>query len=172
MRMAHASLTARLNKLETETRELVHALDQLHKDAETAESLSRAMKADDIETYLAPVNRLSVAAGLEPLARAARLSSFTYKLSPGRAPENDYALADADGLVESAIMFEAEAPHDLAVYRFVTHMARQLPGRTRLRALTLERMNLNEKETLSALNVRAIATIDWLANKPGVTERP
>ncbi len=170
LRMAHGGLNARLQKLEDETRDLTQALDQLHKDAETAEKLSRSMKADEMEAYLAPVDRLKITAQFEPLARAAHMGKFTYTLLPERPLKHDYALADAEGLVESSLTFDAEAPHDAAVYRFIDRLMRQLPGRAQLRSLTLDRMSMDDKAPLSPLNVRASAEIDWIANKSVTAE--
>jgi hypothetical protein len=164
MRYGHEILTERLQKLDAEKRTLTGALQQLRGDAAAAERLSKAIKAEDVAAYLAPADRLQITAQLEPLATVSRLGNFTYALSPEQPFKPEQASPDTDGLVESVLTFEADAPHDGDAYRFIDRLLHRLPGRARLRQLVIERSQASIDGPLAASNIRLNATIGWLAN--------
>ncbi|MDD5585946.1 MAG: hypothetical protein PHY92_03190 [Alphaproteobacteria bacterium] len=164
LRYGHDALTARLQKSDAAKKNLTTVLQQLRDDAATAERLSRAIKAGEAAAYLAPADRLQITAQLEPLATASRLGRFTYTLSPEQPFKPEQASPDTDGLAESVLTFEADAPHDGDAYRFIERLLRRLPGRARLRQLAIENTNAANAGPLAVANVRLNATVDWLAN--------
>lgn len=165
LRYSHEILTGRVENLNAEKKTLASTLQHLRDDAATAERLNRAIKAENAAAYLAPVDRLQITAQLEPLAVVSRLGRFTYTLSPEQPFKPDQASPDTDGLAESVLTFEADAPHDGDAYRFAERLLRRLPGHARLRQLVIERTQAFNAETLAAVNVHMNATIDWLTNE-------
>ena len=164
LRAAQNILTQKSQRLETEKQNLSQTLQHLRDDAATAERLSRALKAGWAQTYLAPVDRRQMAAQLEPLAAASRLGRFTYTLLPEQPFKPEPALPDTEGLVQSALTVEADAPHDGDATHFIQRLLQALPGRAQLQQLALERPEANTTAPLAEKNVRLNATIDWLAN--------
>jgi hypothetical protein len=169
-RAAHDVLARRLHKLEIEQKNLTQSLEQLRGDAAIAERLNREIKTGEADSWLAPVDRRQIAAQFEPLAAAARLSRFTYTLSPEQPVEADKPSDDMNGLVQSSLTLEADAPHDADAYRFIGRILRLLPGHAQLRQLVIERLNANGSGQLAATNIRLNANIDWLSNGTMKTE--
>lgn len=165
-RVASAALNQRLQRIQAERTTIAHALENLHVDAAAAEELSQDIALDDVATYLAPVDRLKLTEQFEPLASAMRLDRFTYSLSPEQPYKTYPANADLDGVVESSLSLEAEAPHDGDVYRFLQELTALLPGHAQLRHVSISRLR-EDPSSFGAMNVKLSASIDWLANKAG-----
>ena len=168
LRAAHGILAQRLQRVETEKQNLSQVLQHLRDDAATAVRLSHELNAGEATTYLAPVDRRQTAAQFEPLAAASRLGRFTYTLLPEQPFKPEPALPDTDGLAQSALNIEADAPHDGDAQHFIQQLLQALPGRAQLQQLDIERMDSNAATNvntpLAGKNVRLSATIDWLAN--------
>ncbi len=159
LRYARNGMAEESRALDAEHARISQSLMQLRDDAATAQRLSRTITSKDMEKYLAPTDRAKIAARLEPIATASRLSRFTYTLSPEQnfAPEG----GDMDGIAQSHLTLEAEAPQDDDATRFLLRLQQTLPGRAALQHLSLERTN---PTALSATNIHLKAEIDWLSN--------
>lgn len=151
-------------------REVEQALQGIRADANTAEQLGHEVKPGEIESWLMSANRLQVATHFEPLATACRLSHFTYTLSPEKPYQASPPSPDAEGLVESALSLEAEAPQDSDVYRFLDQLKTLLPGHIQITRLSLERLSEGKQTHLGTTNVRFTALVSWLSNGREATQ--
>jgi hypothetical protein len=170
LRYMQDKMTLKQTERAEEQQRLAQNLQQLRDDAATAQKLSEAMDTSVVETMLAPVDRIQITARLETLARGARLSSFTYTLSPEQPFKPDGEEIEPDGIMQSDLTLQADAPQDGNVFRFIENLQQALPGRARLQRLSVERINANDKTPLATANVRMNAALHWLANGSRKTE--
>jgi len=152
-------------QLETRKTALEGQLRQWRDDAREAKELSAAMQGDDVESYLAPMDRAALAAQIEPLATAAHLSAMTYTIGPEEKWPGNPAFPGIEGLGQSQITIEAQAALDTDIFHFLRSLTR-LPGRLTLEHLTLTRKDPDTKHGLGLANVHAQMTLTWLANAP------
>ncbi|MDX2027166.1 MAG: hypothetical protein SFW62_00865 [Alphaproteobacteria bacterium] len=155
-----------LSEVRTERMRAEEIVRQIDGDRETANALSGEMNEAELEKALAPIDRLRAAAVLERQAAVARLSRFTYTLSPEQKVTVTAPGAGPQELALSTITMSAEAPLDTSAYVFVEQLRQTLPGRIRPQQVMLER--LDDAAPLSASNLRLTATLEWLSN--GVTK--
>lgn len=155
-RFAALNMSENRVKLETERDNFTRILQQLINDAETAKKLGSDIKPEDYEKYLKPENLSQITSRFERLASMSRLSSFSYTASPEQVwGGNEYI-----GLYKSILTVQAEAPHDVYIYRFLKRLQNILPGVARITKLGVERSS----SVLSAANLRFSAEIEWIKN--------
>lgn len=154
------SLQTTVTRLQNEKESLFTKIHLMESDAITADELSRTLDKKAVEATLAPASRRAMASRLEALASQSRLDSFTYALSPP-APWTDETGTLHDGISQSTLSLEAEAPRDSDVLAFIANLS-DLQGRFDLIALTLSRIG-GEGE-IRRDNIRMRATLKWIAN--------
>jgi len=159
---ARAIFSDKIRQAENMKSEAERSLQFLRADANTARALSREVTAGEVEAFLAPTDRLQIAARLEQLAAGHRLSRLVYAFSPEKSFVPPPSAPDAEGLSESVLTLEADAPHDVEVFRFLEEARKLLPGRACMKNLTIELL-----PRLAAANVHFSASIDWLSNGSG-----
>ncbi len=146
----HAALSARI--------------EQWKADAKEARELAAALGNEDVEAMIAPSSRTDMAAQLEPLADAARLTRLIYTLGPETPWSGDPAFPGMEGIAQSRLTLEAEAPTDADIFVFLKSLS-GLPGRMDLERLSIERIGGPERQTIGAINLRFKAEILWIANE-------
>jgi len=166
------SFDRRFEQLDAKRQQLTHSLRQLHDDAALAESLSRSIDVDDVVLYLTPVDRLDITLRLESLASSSRLDRFTYTLSPEQPFKPHPADADSEGLVQSVLSLEAQAPLDTDVFKFIRQALQLLPGHADLGYLSIARITSGGPGQFGPVNVRFNATINWLSNESKKAAQP
>jgi len=138
-------------------------LRQLKEDIAAAEEMKKEIDVDAARKSLAPIDRLRAAQVLERRAAEANLTRFTYTLSPEEKTFVDTVGAGRQELATSKWTVAADAPTDTDAYVFLDAIARTLPGRVALRALSIRRTG--EKDApLSAANIHLTASGEWLSN--------
>jgi hypothetical protein len=135
------------------------ALRRIEEDLLAARDLKNNLGAGEIARLLAPADRLQAAARLEQAAQAARISHFTYTLAPERQSRVDSA-AGPQELALSTVTLAGDAPLDTDIYRFVARAREMLPGRAKLKQLSVMRLG----NPPAAANVHMEAVFEWLSN--------
>lgn len=160
------------NELNQETKqtllqkELSTSLQQLRKDAQDAQQLGKAMDEATASAILAPVDRSKIAIILEQQAAGADLINFTYSISPiGPVADNSITITTKD-LAISTISLQADAPADVSVYRFISSIKKNVPGRLKLQQLQISRTSVSDDAPLGPTNVKIMAKLEWLYNNP------
>ena len=152
-------------------KELSTSLRQLREDAQMAQQLSRTIDEAQASSILAPVDRSKVAVMLEQQAAGADLSKFVYSIAPEKPVTDSAITSTTKKLVSSFIDLQAEAPEDISIYRFISSIQKNIPGRARLQQLQISRVTQNTNVALGAANVKMVAKIEWLSNS-SVEEKP
>ena len=155
-----AAARHRAEDIAAERAELQQAATRFHEDVQLAERPDGRMTAEDIDRLLAPVDRLRMLAGLERQAASRRLSHFTYALSPEKKAKID--VMEAADMAVSELTLTADMPLDIDCYAFLQSIGSVLPGRTRLRQLSLTR--IANDSPLSLANLHMEAVLEWLSN--------
>ena len=135
-------------------------IQQWKDDALKAEELSRTIQTYEIEKYLAPTDRNKLAEKLGPLASVALLTNFTFSLDPAVKWENDKNFPDIQGITQSHLSFEANAPHDVSLFSFLEALS-HMSGRMDVQEIEIKRTNQDE---ISANNLHAKVSLLWLSN--------
>lgn len=137
-------------------------LQQLRDDVVAARKLGSEIDRTRADQVLAPTDRLKAAVMLEKEAAIMKIARFTYTL----APEERTAI-DAGGALQnlalSAVTLAGNAPDDISIYNFITHLQHVLPGRARLQQVTITR-SASAEVPLAATNVHFEAALEWLSN--------
>jgi hypothetical protein len=158
----HQKTAADLVNTITERQKAETTLAQLRSDGDAARQIRGRINVEEARRLLAPVERLTVAAGIERAASSFHMKHFTYTM----APEKTAKIDDADGtqnLALSSISLGAEAPSDAGIYQFITQLGHVLPGRLRVTDMEIERIG-DANAALTSSNVRFKATLEWLSN--------
>ncbi len=151
-----AARADRVAALQTRKTALFAHIRQMESDAIAADELSQTIEAKEVQRFLAPVTRRQAAAQIEAFAAQARLAHLSYQI----APAQPFAAPDApEGLVQSALQIEADAPSDSDILRFLGHLS-DLPGRVDVADLSIERL----QGELGALNVHMRLSARWINN--------
>jgi hypothetical protein len=125
-----------------------------------ARKLESQMNAEDIDRLLAPVDRLGVAAELERQAASSRFEHFAYTIAPEK--KTITGAPGAEGMAESDVTLAADMPLDTDAYIFIDRVRALLPGRARLKHLTLTRLAADAPLALD--NIHMEAALEWLSN--------
>ena len=153
----------KLATMRAEQQKTMTALNQLRDDIAATEKLKTKIDAAEAEQYMKPVNRLRTAKLLERRAAEARLSRFSYILSPESKTPVETIAAGTQNLASSQLSLTAETATDIDAYIFLDSLRRTLPGRFSLRQFSLERMAAPDAP-IAATNLRLIAKGEWLSN--------
>lgn len=149
----------RAGKIAEDRAQIEKSVRRFHEDLHLAQSPAKAMDSQEINRLLLPVDRLGVAKELEKRAASARLSHFTYALTPQKATSIE--AVDAKDMTESTVFIEADAPMDIDAAGFLQNLNYALPGRVQLRHLVLTR---KFADSLSLENIHMVADLAWLSN--------
>jgi hypothetical protein len=139
------------------------ALAQFQSDLAEIDKMKDVIDDREIEKFMMPVDRLRAAQILEHRAHEARLSHFTYNMSPEEKTNIDTVSAGKQEMAISKITFAADAPTDNNIYAFFDAVRRTLPGRIALHDMIIARIDSADKP-IKAANLRMTASADWLSN--------
>jgi len=162
LHLARVKAAHNLAEAQTERVQAEQNLRQLRADVAAARALNRQIDRAQAEQVLAASDRLKAATMLESEASQARLSHFSYTLSP-EAHVSLSAGGEMQDLATSTIALAADAAEDQSVYAFIERVRRGLPGRVRITQMTITRSN-EYGRPLAALNVHFEANLEWLSN--------
>jgi len=154
--MAYEQMAAKKNRLTLQ-------LDLWRNDAQTARTIRENISELDIARLLEPGNRKSMTAKLEPLATAHHLVNMTYTLSPPQPWDGGTQFPGIEGVVVSTLTLESDAPHDGAIYAFLSQL-KELQGRLTIQELHIGPIS-EPNATPSALNLHMKAKLEWLVNR-------
>lgn len=149
--------------LHNENNRTTQALAQLQEDIAAAEKMKNEIAVDEAEKFLAPVDRLRTAQILEHRAAEARLTHFTYTLSPEEATQVETIGSGKQQLATSKFSLSADAPTDTDTYVFLDAIIKTLPGRVTLRQMSLQRIGVPDAP-ISEANLHLTASGEWLSN--------
>lgn len=155
----------RLSVAELEHQRATKQLEQWKEDSATAKTLRQHLSDADVARLLEAGNPKAMTAKLEPLAAASRLSNFSYTLSPLQPWDGHPSFSGIEGIVKSTLTIEADTPHDGDVFAFLNELS-TLQGKFTLTELHISPIKEAKDRPLSALNLHARATLDWLVNAP------
>jgi hypothetical protein len=148
-----AALTAHKQERESELR-------QLRADAEATKELAGRYSEDEVAAKLAPPDKPRLVIALEKQAASLFLHPFAAAFGPETIPLAREAVPE--GLAESTLTLEGDAPDDLAARALIDAALQTLPGKATLREADLTRDK--PAEALDAANVHFKIAIDLLAN--------
>ncbi len=163
LRARDAAAHLHLAELQAERDVLLSSLRQIEEDNAEAVRISATMDRQNAEKALAPVDRLQIVGALEKQAERARLSRFTYILSPEEPVRIRPSGAESHNLAQSEITLTADASLDTDVYAFIEHAQRLLPGRVALTHLLIERKG-GADEPMASPGLHMSAVFEWLSN--------
>ncbi|MFA6279650.1 MAG: hypothetical protein WC612_02520 [Bdellovibrionales bacterium] len=144
---------------------------QFEADLQTAKTIDGTLSPNDISALLAPSDRPLMTQRLESVAASARLFNTTYLLSATQPWTGTGPFTGIDGIAQSALTLEADAPNDADIIGFLSHL-NALEGRLALQQLTIKPIVHNDAAPLSALNLHMTARFLWLTNAPAEGAAP
>jgi len=162
LHLLNAAAQARLTTLAAKITATQLSLKQLDEDIQVSQTIHSAKDRAELESVLAPVDRLQITSLLEQQASADRIGNFSFTL----APEQPKAVDSPSGTLSlyfSTLELAGDVALDGDIYLYLQHIKTALPGQLTLTHLTLERLT---KDTTppAAVNLHFTAQFDWLSN--------
>jgi len=152
-----------LASLRTKNHASFRAMEQLKEDIASAETLKTVLDDQAAQKFLAPIDRVRTGEILERRAEEARLTHFSYSLSPEEKTSFDTEASQKLALGLCTITLEADAPTDLDVYIFLDSVDRMLSGSLALKRLSLQRIT-PYASPMTAANLHFKVIGKWLSN--------
>ncbi len=167
----HSRLSLTQNELAERFFILAQQKVQFEADLQTAKTIDGTLSPSDIETFLAPSDRQQMSQRLESVAASARLFNVNYLLSAAQAWMGEGSFTGIEGIVQSTLTLDADAPHDNDILGFLSHL-NALGGRLDLQQLSIKPITHNDASPLAALNLHVTAQFLWLTNAPQEAASP
>ncbi len=164
-------LTLQQNELAEHFLALAQQKVQFEADLQTAQTIDETLNPIDAETLLAPSNRQHLSQRLESIAASSRLFNVNYLLSPAQTWTEEGPFTGIEGITQSTLTLEADAPHDGDSLGFLARL-NALDGRLHLQQLSIKPLASHEDSPLAALNLHITARFLWLTNAPQEASAP